>query len=225
MSLRYAPTVLLALALAAPLVGGCTKVRDHQGYVIDRELAAGIQPGVDNRDSVERTLGRPTFTGQFNQNEWYYVSRQTRQLAFQHSRPSDQTVLRVRFDEAGNVTAVENTGLELVQRIDPSGETTPTLGRNRSWFEEIFGNIGATAPASAARLPTTRNKRFLPIEDGEGDHARHGGGVKGAGRRCARDPPIQSLLLLHHPSGGPPSPSELGEEPSGRCRQPPARRA
>ena len=31
-------------------------------------------------------------------------------------------------------------------RIDPSNETTPTLGRERSFFEEIFGNIGATAP-------------------------------------------------------------------------------
>ena len=146
MSLRIAPSFLLAAALAAPLLGGCTAIRDHQGYVMDTQLAEGIQPGVDNRESVERTLGRPTFVGQFDQRDWYYVSRQTRQLAFQHPRPADQTVLRVRFDEAGNVERVERTGIELVARIDPSNEETPTLGRNRSFFEEIFGNIGATAP-------------------------------------------------------------------------------
>ena len=144
--MRLAPTFLLAAAIAAPLLGGCTSIPDHQGYVYDEELVSGIQAGVDNRESVERTLGRPTFTGQFAENEWYYVSRQTRQLAFQHPRPSDSTVLRVRFDEAGNVASVERTGMEMVQTIDPSNETTPTLGRERSFFEEIFGNIGATAP-------------------------------------------------------------------------------
>ena len=144
---RIAPRVLLAAALGASfMTGGCNAIREHQGYVADEQLIAAIQPGVDNRESVERTLGRPTFTGQFDQRDWYYVQRQTRQLAFQHPRAADQIVLRVRFDEAGNVTAVERTGMELVANVDPSNEETPTLGRNRSFFEEIFGNIGATAP-------------------------------------------------------------------------------
>ncbi len=141
------PRLLLASALGAAFLGaGCTSIADHQGYIYDPQLIAGIQPGVDNRDSVARTLGRPTFTGQFDQNDWYYVSRQTRQLAFQHPRPADQTVLRVTFDAAGNVAQVQRSGLELVANIDPSNEETPTLGRDRSWFEEIFGNIGAAAP-------------------------------------------------------------------------------
>ena len=156
MTLRFAPRVLLTAAIgAAFLSAGCSSIRDHQGYIADEQLVAAIQPGVDNRESVERTLGRPTFTGQFDQREWYYVSRETRQLAFQHPRPADQTVLRVRFDEAGNVERVERTGMELVARIDPSNEETPTLGRNRSFFEEIFGNIGATAPGQ--RSPTQDN--------------------------------------------------------------------
>jgi outer membrane protein assembly factor BamE (lipoprotein component of BamABCDE complex) len=144
--MRFAPTFILAAALAAPLLGGCTAIRDHQGYVVDDELVTAVQPGVDNRDSVMRTLGRPTFTGQFDENDWYYVSRQTRQLAFQHPSPADQTVLRVRFDEAGNVASVERSGVELVQAVDPSNRTTPTLGRESSFFQEIFGNIGARAP-------------------------------------------------------------------------------
>ena len=86
---------------------------------------------------------RPTFVGQFDQRDWYYVSRQTRQLAFAMPSPSEQTVLHVRFDEAGNVERVERTGLELVSRINPSNEETPTLGSKRSLFDELFGNIGA----------------------------------------------------------------------------------
>jgi outer membrane protein assembly factor BamE (lipoprotein component of BamABCDE complex) len=147
MSLRLSSRALAVAATGAALLSaGCTSIRDHQGYIADDQLVAAVQSGVDNRESVERTLGRPTFIGQFDQRDWYYVSRQTRQLAFQHPRPADSQVLRVRFDEAGNVERVERTGMELVANVNPSNEETPTLGRSRSFFEEIFGNIGATAP-------------------------------------------------------------------------------
>ena len=137
----------IAVIACGLVLAGCTRIRDHQGYVVDETLVAAIQPGVDNRESVAGTLGRPTFVGQFDDRDWYYVSRQTRQLAFNMPRPVEQTVLHVRFDEAGNVVQVERTGLELVANIDPSNEETPTLGRNRSLFEELFGNIGAVGQA------------------------------------------------------------------------------
>ena len=134
---------LFAISLAATLGAGCTAIREHRGYVVDPVLVAAVQPGVDNRESVQGTLGRPTFTGQFDQRDWYYVSRNTKQLAFAMPRPTGAEVLHIRFDEAGNVAAVEKTGLEKVASIDPMNKKTPTLGRNKSFFEEIFGNIGA----------------------------------------------------------------------------------
>lgn len=129
--------VTLGLALSA-----CAGIRDHRGFVIDQTLADGIQVGVDNKDSVAKTMGRPTFTAQFDPNEWYYVSRNTTTLAFRDPKVTDQTVLRVRFDQAGNVTSVEKTGKELIASVDPAGGKTPTLGRKRSFFDELFGNIG-----------------------------------------------------------------------------------
>jgi hypothetical protein len=30
----------------------------------------------------------------------------------------------------------------LIASVDPSGDKTPTLGRQRSFFDELFGNIG-----------------------------------------------------------------------------------
>ena len=147
MSFRQGSRVALAAIFAAALLGGCASIRDHQGHVLEETLVTAIQPGVDNRDSVAGTLGRPTFVGQFDQRDWYYVSRETKQLAFNMPRPTEQVVLHIRFDEAGNVAQVNRTGLELVARIDPSNEETPTLGRRRSLFEELFGNIGAVGQA------------------------------------------------------------------------------
>ncbi|MBL9070833.1 MAG: outer membrane protein assembly factor BamE [Sphingopyxis sp.] len=149
-SARPVRLVVAGLALAFT-VSGCAQLKGRQGYVVDPVLTAAVAPGVDNRESVEKTLGRPTFVGQFGDSEYYYVSRETRQLAFARPRPVAQQVLRVRFDPAGNVVAVDKTGLELVSKLSPEGDKTPTLGRQRSFFEDIFGNIGAVgAPGAGA---------------------------------------------------------------------------
>ncbi|ALH82706.1 cell envelope protein SmpA [Sphingopyxis macrogoltabida] len=147
------PRLIVVGLMVALTAGGCTQMKGRQGYVVDPVLTQAITPGVDNRESVEKTLGRPTFVGQFSNNEYYYVSRETRQLAFANPRPIAQQVLRVRFDPAGNVAAVDKTGLELVSKLNPEGDKTPTLGRHRSFFEDIFGNIGAVGAPGAGAPP------------------------------------------------------------------------
>ena len=92
------------------LLSGCTlATRDHRGYVMDETLTSAVQPGVDNKASVEKTLGQPTFTGQFSPNDWYYLSRETRAFAFRNPKVTDQSVLHVRFDHA--FVGGERTGL------------------------------------------------------------------------------------------------------------------
>jgi outer membrane protein assembly factor BamE (lipoprotein component of BamABCDE complex) len=140
----------LALAAVALSTTACSRIRGHQGYIADTTLVDSIQPGVDNRDSVEKTLGRPSFISQFGAQDWYYVARETRQLAFASPSASAQLVLRVRFDAAGNVVAVEKSGMEKIAKINPDGDKTPTLGRNRSFFEDLFGNIGAVGTGGGA---------------------------------------------------------------------------
>lgn len=138
-----------ALLAAALGTSACAPVRTHQGYVIDRELVDAIQPGVDNRESVLQTLGRPTLTSQFNGGEWYYISRTSSNLGFQNPKPREQETLRVRFDAAGNVASIGKTGTELIASVDPYGKKTPTLGRKRGFFEDLFGNIGTVGAPGA----------------------------------------------------------------------------
>jgi outer membrane protein assembly factor BamE (lipoprotein component of BamABCDE complex) len=133
----------VTVLVGATTLAGCgLSIREHRGYVMDEQLTSGIQVGTDNKQSVERTLGRPSFTGTFEQNDWYYVSRDTRAFAFRNPRVTDQTVLHVRFDQTGNVAAVNQTDETLIAAINPNNDRTPTLGRDRSFFEELFNNIG-----------------------------------------------------------------------------------
>jgi len=142
-----------ALAVAT-LVGGCSSIRDHRGYLIDQALLDSVQPGIDNRMSVEKTLGRPTFESQFGQKDWYYVSQTVKAPPFRKPRTDEQTILRVRFDAANNVVGVDKRGVEQVARIDPDGHSTPTLGRKRGLLEDLFGNIGAVGAGGMGQAPT-----------------------------------------------------------------------
>jgi len=147
----------MATIAAAVMLAGCAQFRQHKGVVLDPQVASAIQPGVDNKASVEKALGRPTFTGQFTSNDWYYVSRDVSQGAFRNPHVTKQTVMIVRFDQKGNVASVQQTGRELGMKVDPNGRTTPTLGRKRSFLDELFGNIGTISqpglPGSGSAPP------------------------------------------------------------------------
>lgn len=133
---------ILGLAIATLALGGCASIKDHRGYLVDAALLNSVMPGVDNRNSVERTLGRPTFVSQFGRQDWYYVSTNTRQKAFTRPQAKEQLLVHIVFDDKGNVAAVDRTGMEKVVKLDPDGKKTPTLGRQRSFLEDLFGNIG-----------------------------------------------------------------------------------
>jgi outer membrane protein assembly factor BamE (lipoprotein component of BamABCDE complex) len=140
--MRVSTIVWLAAGLAV-LAPGCTRIKATQGYIVDESLIGSIQPGVDNRTSVERTLGRPTFAAQFDAHEWYYISRNTGQYAFTTPKVTAQSILTVVFDDKGVVTKVERHGMEQIAQVKPEKETTPTLGRQTTLFDDIFGNIGS----------------------------------------------------------------------------------
>ena len=130
---------VLAAALTA---GGCASITNHKGYINDEVLVASVQPGLDNRESVRGTLGAPTMMSQFGDPVWYYISSRTEQAPFTRPRIEEHSVLAVRFDPAGNVVSAERTGMENVVRLNPESDETPTLGRERGFLEDLFGNIG-----------------------------------------------------------------------------------
>ena len=138
------------LLLAVAAASGCSSIQERRGYLADALLTNNIRAGIDNRRSVEATLGRPTFASQFGEPTWYYVSSTTGLRPFGRPRIEDQSVMAVRFDTAGNVISVDRSGLERVVYLSPESDETPTLGRERGFLEDLFGNIGAVGAAGPA---------------------------------------------------------------------------
>lgn len=145
---------IAAVAVAGIATTGCSSIRESRGYIVDPVLLAAVQPGIDNQASVSGTLGRPTFTSQFGEPTWYYVSSTTGRKPFVRPRIQQHQVLAVKFDSAGNVVSAERTGIDRVAYLSPDGDETPTLGRERGFLEDLFGNIGAVgAPGVGAQPP------------------------------------------------------------------------
>ena len=140
-----------ALVLAgAVALSACTTAKTYEGFVADPAIVATIQPGLDNKMSVEAAMGKPSFIGTDNPNDWYYVSRTLGQLAFRTPRPKEHKVIHVRFGANDVVESVNERGLDTVASVNPNGDKTPTMGRNKSLFEELFGNIGGAGSTRTA---------------------------------------------------------------------------
>ena len=141
----------LAVAMGGVvLAGGCARLRSHQGYIIDADLVNSVQPGVDNRNSVLSTLGKPSFASQFNTGEWFYIARDSRNLAYRTPKPKTQITLKIAFNDTGVVQSITRSGVDQVASLSPYGRTTPTLGRKRGFFEDLFGNIGTVGAGGGA---------------------------------------------------------------------------
>jgi outer membrane protein assembly factor BamE (lipoprotein component of BamABCDE complex) len=138
---RWTRAGAIALGTAA-LLSGCASIRESRGYVTDQILLRTVQPEIDNMRSVEGTLGRPTFTSMYGEPTWYYISSVTARKPFVRPKIRSHQVLAVRFEEDGTVAEVERSGIDEVVYLRPDGDKTPTLGRERGFLEDLFGNIG-----------------------------------------------------------------------------------
>lgn len=132
---------LIGLIVGASLQG-CSNSRGTRGYLFDPALANSIYPGVDNRISVQDTLGSPTVPSIFNPNVWYYVSTEVRTRPVFWPDPKKHRVMAVYFADNGMVENIVNYDLNDTRTIYPVRDKTPTRGTELSFFQQLFTNIG-----------------------------------------------------------------------------------
>ena len=128
-----------ALALA---LGACEQSVQVRGNIPDDESANKITPGVHSRADIASLLGSPSTMSTFQDSKWYYIGQKTTQFGFFEPEVLERKVLVVSFDEAGNVDSTKIYGLEDGQKIDPVGRVTPTEGREITFLQQMFGNLG-----------------------------------------------------------------------------------
>lgn len=136
------PATRALVIVAAIGLSGCAPTYVNHGFAPQIAELDALAAGVDTRGSVLRKLGRPSSTGTFDGDVWYYVASRTEKFAFYEPKVVDRTIAVVRFDEGGLVTQVNRYGLEDGKIVDLVTATTPTYGRELTVMQQLFGNIG-----------------------------------------------------------------------------------
>ena len=137
---RLGGWVLIAALFA---LQGCVSVRTNHGYVLERgETELTAKTGIDTKESVLAKYGEPSLIGTFDPNAWYYLNSRDQARAFFQPTVQDRQVVAFRFDESGVVSNVEKFSFDEGFKVSHVSRTTPTRGKELSFWEQLLGNVG-----------------------------------------------------------------------------------
>ena len=139
-------TVALSAVLAALAVAGCTATENRRGYLETPGMLDAIRVGVDTKSSLQAALGSPSTLGTFSDNTWYYISTTQEDLLFFQPEEIDRKVVAVNFGPGEVVQSVQAYGPGEAVEVSFSRSETPARGRELSFIQQIFGNIGRSGP-------------------------------------------------------------------------------
>ena len=139
----WGQTVRLTMAgLALAALASCSPVLRNHGYVPSEEELALIEVGVDTRETVSATLGRPSGQGLLNDVGWFYVQSRWKQSGALAAKEIDRQVVSITFTEEGKVENVERFGLENGQVVAISRRVTDSNIKGVGFLRQLLGNIG-----------------------------------------------------------------------------------
>lgn len=154
---RMAKGSLRACLLLLPLLaGGCSFFQApvvQRGNRITADQIAEITPGVQTKADVRTVLGSPTQTGMFGDDEWYYISSNTRQRPASQLSVSDQQTVVVEFDRGGVVRRVRTLDAGDGRDVEMVSRETPVPGNERTFLQALFGNVGRFGAGALGSQP------------------------------------------------------------------------
>ena len=144
---RFASCTRIASALALSLiVSACSATYRNYGYVPPQEDLDQIAVGIDTRASVEETLGSGGASSVLEEDALYFVRSRVRSFAMFEPEVVERDVVAVSFDNSGVVQNIETFGLERGQVVQLSRRVTDSSVANKSFFQQLFGNVGGFSP-------------------------------------------------------------------------------
>jgi outer membrane protein assembly factor BamE (lipoprotein component of BamABCDE complex) len=132
---------LAVLAAAACLAACAPQVRNH-GYVPSEAELAEIVVGIDDRASVEDSIGTPSAAGLLNETGYFYVAQSVSQYGWREPEVISREIVAISFDERGTVRNIERFGLEDGNVVALSRRVTDSSVEGAGFLRQLIGNVG-----------------------------------------------------------------------------------
>lgn len=142
MSMRHFGTAFVALLLLG--IAACAPRQDYRGTAIDEDKLKLVEVGTSTEAQVGALLGSPSTISTFPDwgTTYYYISSETETIAFLAPELIDQQVLAISFDKDSKVKEIKRYGLKDGKQIAFVDRETPTRGKELTFLEQLFGNLG-----------------------------------------------------------------------------------
>jgi len=133
-------SMVVGVALLA--LGACSSIYRNHGYVPNDSDLDLVIVGVDTKDSIAETIGRPTSVGVLDDGGWYYVQSRWLHRGMMAPKEVDREMVAISFDQNAVVENIERFGIEDGRVIVLSRRVTDTNIKGISFIRQLLGNIG-----------------------------------------------------------------------------------
>ena len=136
---RRAGAIAALLALALP---ACSAQFRNHGYVPEPDALQAVAIGVDTRDTLGETIGRPSTASLLEGEAWYYVKERVRLYGPFPPRTISRELVAVSFAPDGTVSNIERFGLRDGRVVTLSRRVTETSVRDFGLIQQLLRNFG-----------------------------------------------------------------------------------
>jgi len=120
----------------------CAPVIDNRGYVFDESLLPQLKVGTTTEADIITLMGSPYTASTLNGGAYYYISSKFITEAYRAPRETERRVLAIFFDDEKKIRDLGFYTLEDGNIVTIVARTTETQGRELSFLQQIFGNLG-----------------------------------------------------------------------------------
>ncbi len=130
--------IILSLAFFA----ACNPI-EKRGYSFELSDHKFLKEDVHNKKDVLLLMGHPSFVSDVNQKElWVYYSEDVKKVLFFKPDILSRKIVTVSFNDKDVVKRIENYDLQDQNSVEFNKNYTAVASPKKSWWSEIFGNIG-----------------------------------------------------------------------------------
>ena len=119
-----------------------------RGNKVDDRVLAQLVPGTSTRTDVTAAIGSPTTRATFDDNTWLYIGEVTKPQIAGTNGVLSQKVVVLTFDQQGVLRDVANKSQKDAVPVTVVSATTPSPGRELSFWQQLLGNVGKFSPVS-----------------------------------------------------------------------------
>ncbi|MBF92120.1 MAG: hypothetical protein CMP34_04870 [Rickettsiales bacterium] len=133
---------LIIFTIILTSLTSCINKKLIHGNLPSADLVSIIKLGKDNKESISKILGEPSFQGTLGDNSFYYLGRVNSQIAFLKPDLEQQIILELNFDKKDKLKKIFVYDEKQTINIAMSPKETQLAGYKQSLLRQILGNFG-----------------------------------------------------------------------------------